>query len=391
MVRSSAPARAARARRSTTSSQAVDALVTRRPALGARQRRRGEKSLYLRPFMFASEAFLGVRPAAARDVHGDRQPGRRLLQGRHQAGHALADRGVHPRRPRRHGRGEDRRQLRQLAGRRSRRPPPRAATRSSSSTRQEGKYVEELGGMNMYFVFDDGRIVTPETGTILEGITRASIIELAGKLGHQVEERQVLDRRVARRRRQRRRSPRSSPAAPPRSSPRSATLKWDGGEPRPPASTDLTIRDPPGAGRHPVRPRRRHVRLDAPDRLAGPWGALSGAERAPNHRSQPAPALQSTLGTAGGLRACWRDTDSLLGGTRPMRHALTLDRPPPPGDRRRDRRPSVGSGSRTSGSRRSTSPRRCSSWGGRRHRHPITHEVGTERRGAAARRLGRRR
>ena len=54
---------------------------------------------------------------------------------------------------------------------------------------QEGTYVEELGGMNMYFVYDDGRIVTPETGTILEGITRASIIELAGKLGHPVEER----------------------------------------------------------------------------------------------------------------------------------------------------------------------------------------------------------
>ena len=43
--------------------------------------------------------------------------------------------------------------------------------------------------MNMYYVFDDGHIVTPESGTILEGITRASIIELAGKLGHQVEER----------------------------------------------------------------------------------------------------------------------------------------------------------------------------------------------------------
>jgi len=43
--------------------------------------------------------------------------------------------------------------------------------------------------MNMYYVFDDGHIVTPATGTILEGITRASIIELAGKLGHQVEER----------------------------------------------------------------------------------------------------------------------------------------------------------------------------------------------------------
>ena len=54
----------------------------------------------------------------------------------------------------------------------------------------EGRYVEELGGMNLYFVHDDGTIVTPEmSGTILEGITRSSIIELCGKLGHQVEER----------------------------------------------------------------------------------------------------------------------------------------------------------------------------------------------------------
>jgi branched-chain amino acid aminotransferase len=54
----------------------------------------------------------------------------------------------------------------------------------------EGRYVEELGGMNLYFVHDDGSIVTPElSGTILEGITRSSIIELCGKLGHSVEER----------------------------------------------------------------------------------------------------------------------------------------------------------------------------------------------------------
>src|ERR1044072_8621076 len=45
--------------------------------------------------------------------------------------------------------------------------------------------------MNMYFVFKDGRIVTPALGTILEGITRGSIIELAGKMGHQVEERHI--------------------------------------------------------------------------------------------------------------------------------------------------------------------------------------------------------
>jgi branched-chain amino acid aminotransferase len=56
---------------------------------------------------------------------------------------------------------------------------------------QELRYVEELGGMNMYFVYADGRIVTPALGTILEGITRGSIIELAGKMGHQVEERHI--------------------------------------------------------------------------------------------------------------------------------------------------------------------------------------------------------
>jgi branched-chain amino acid aminotransferase len=56
----------------------------------------------------------------------------------------------------------------------------------------EGRYVEELGGMNLYFVQDDGTIATPETsGTILEGITRSSIVELCGKLGHRVEERPV--------------------------------------------------------------------------------------------------------------------------------------------------------------------------------------------------------
>ena len=54
---------------------------------------------------------------------------------------------------------------------------------------QEGRYVEELGGMNLYFVHDDGSIVTPEVGTILAGITRASVIELAEKMGHPVIER----------------------------------------------------------------------------------------------------------------------------------------------------------------------------------------------------------
>ncbi|MDP9101303.1 MAG: branched-chain amino acid aminotransferase [Actinomycetota bacterium] len=56
----------------------------------------------------------------------------------------------------------------------------------------EHRWVEELGGMNLFFVQDDGTLVTPElTGTILEGITRDSLVTLARDLGHRVEERRV--------------------------------------------------------------------------------------------------------------------------------------------------------------------------------------------------------
>lgn len=46
--------------------------------------------------------------------------------------------------------------------------------------------------MNLYFVHDDGTIVTPElSGSILEGITRSSILTLAADRGHGVVERRV--------------------------------------------------------------------------------------------------------------------------------------------------------------------------------------------------------
>ena len=46
--------------------------------------------------------------------------------------------------------------------------------------------------MNMFFVYADGRIATPElNGSILEGVTRASVLDLAADLGHPVEERRI--------------------------------------------------------------------------------------------------------------------------------------------------------------------------------------------------------
>ena len=55
----------------------------------------------------------------------------------------------------------------------------------------ERRWLEELGGMNVFLVLDDGSLVTPELGTILDGITRDSVITLAREMGHPVEERRV--------------------------------------------------------------------------------------------------------------------------------------------------------------------------------------------------------
>lgn len=53
----------------------------------------------------------------------------------------------------------------------------------------ERRWVEELGGMNIFFVFEDGSLATPPLGgTILAGITRDSIITLARDMGLTVRE-----------------------------------------------------------------------------------------------------------------------------------------------------------------------------------------------------------
>jgi len=59
----------------------------------------------------------------------------------------------------------------------------------------EHAWVEEMGGMNLAFVFGSGdraRVVTPAlTGTLLPGITRDSLLRLAVDLGYGAEERRV--------------------------------------------------------------------------------------------------------------------------------------------------------------------------------------------------------
>jgi len=56
----------------------------------------------------------------------------------------------------------------------------------------EHKFLEEIGTMNVFFAFKDKKIVTPALdGTILDGITRNSVICLLEEMGYRVEQRKI--------------------------------------------------------------------------------------------------------------------------------------------------------------------------------------------------------
>ncbi len=56
----------------------------------------------------------------------------------------------------------------------------------------EHKYIDEVGAMNVFFVID-GTVITPalEEGNILPGVTRASCIQMLNNMGYKVEERKL--------------------------------------------------------------------------------------------------------------------------------------------------------------------------------------------------------
>ena len=56
----------------------------------------------------------------------------------------------------------------------------------------EHKYIDEVGAMNVFFVID-GKVITPSLaeGSILPGVTRNSCIKLLGDMGYEVEERKL--------------------------------------------------------------------------------------------------------------------------------------------------------------------------------------------------------
>jgi branched-chain amino acid aminotransferase len=147
----------------------------------------GEQSLYLRPFMFAAEVGLGVRPASEYLFIVIASPaGAYFPGGVKPVSVWLSEEYV------------------------------RAAPGGTGAAKTGGNYaaslvaqaqaiehgcdqvvwldaverrwIEEMGGMNLYFVYGD-RIVTPElSGSLLPGITRDSLLRIAADLGYEVSE-----------------------------------------------------------------------------------------------------------------------------------------------------------------------------------------------------------
>ncbi|BEV02026.1 branched-chain amino acid aminotransferase [Novosphingobium olei] len=144
-------------------------------------------SLYLRPFMFASEAFLGVRPSKQYKFLVIASPaGNYFKSGAPAVSIWVSD----YTRAAPGGTGAAKCGGNYAA---SLVPTAEAFERGHDQVlfldAAEHKWVEELGGMNLFFVFDDGSVLTPElTGTILPGITRESLLKLAAEEGLTVRE-----------------------------------------------------------------------------------------------------------------------------------------------------------------------------------------------------------
>lgn len=56
---------------------------------------------------------------------------------------------------------------------------------------RERRYIEEVGAMNMFFAYGNHIVTANLTGSILSGVTRDSVLQLARDLGCTVEERQI--------------------------------------------------------------------------------------------------------------------------------------------------------------------------------------------------------
>ncbi|WP_309131027.1 branched-chain amino acid aminotransferase [Brevibacterium sp.] len=150
-----------------------------------------ESSLYLRPFMIASERFLGVRASHEVDYYviacpaGPYFPGGIkpvsiwLSQNLKRAGHG--------------GTGFAKCGGNYAASLVAQNEAAAQGCQQVLFTdAEENRYVEELGGMNLMLVTKDDRLLTPAlSDSILDGVTRRSLLDLAPQLGLEPEERRI--------------------------------------------------------------------------------------------------------------------------------------------------------------------------------------------------------
>ncbi|GAA0275852.1 branched-chain amino acid aminotransferase [Alteraurantiacibacter aestuarii] len=151
-------------------------------------------SLYIRPFMFANEPFLGVRPAKQYKFLVILSPAGNYFKSGAPAVSIWVSSDYTRAAPGGTGAAK-------CGGNYAASLVPQAEAIAKGHDQVvfldavERKWIEELGGMNLFFVFDDGSIITPPlSGTILPGITRNSLLTLARDEGLNIrEERYSLD------------------------------------------------------------------------------------------------------------------------------------------------------------------------------------------------------
>ena len=146
-----------------------------------------ESSLYIRPFMFASEAHVGVRPSNEYRFIIFTCP-----VGAYYKGNVRVKVETFYTRAAPGGTG-----YAKAAGNYAAALQPTAMARNEGydqilwTDAVEHKYIEESGTMNVVFVLD-GKLVSPAVGdTVLSGVTRDSVLRLAAHKGYEIEERKV--------------------------------------------------------------------------------------------------------------------------------------------------------------------------------------------------------
>ncbi len=144
-------------------------------------------ALYLRPFMYATEAFIGMRAATSYNFIIMASPANPLYSGRvklwAEKEFIRAAQG---------GTGSAK-----AAGNYAAAVLPTELAKKKGYDQvlwldaKEHKYIEEVGTMNIFFHIGNKFVTPPLSGSILSGITRMSVIDYLRRAGYEVEERKI--------------------------------------------------------------------------------------------------------------------------------------------------------------------------------------------------------